>query len=575
MNRPQVGTHARAHTRTHTHTQGSCCGPALWNVLYNALLNLDFSSHTKVIAFADDLAIMSQGKTPTEAEAYANSDLARIEKWAKENKLRFNETKSKAMLITRHRSNVTINVYLNNRRLDQVTEMKYLGIYFDRRLTFDKHIENIAEKSTTMTHMLGKSAKLHWGLGHKSLKIIYEGALIPLLTYGAPVWEEAAGKLRNLRKLQRVQRLMTIKITKAYRTISYDASCVMAGVPPIAIVIAEKAQLYKSKHCMEGAAFEYDMPVPVTDWPHPARRANIMETSDSISYATEIYTDGSKIGGKVGAGMAIYTDKTLVRQWKYKLQDCCSNNQAEQIAILKSLELLPTLDGHNPRTVSIYTDSKVTLAALKNYSIHSFLIEGIRNMVRHLTLLDWTIHFGWVKAHAGIEGNERADTLAKEAAQDEDEQNIVYNRMPTTTAATELKKEGVIKWQRQWERTAKGALCRSFFPTVEQRLKVKLPITPEFTAMVTGHGKTKSYLHRFKLTECPMCPCNEGAQTPEHLIYACKILEIQRSSLKQNITAGGGTWPPTNSELVAKHLNAFSRFIKSIDFNELQLIVGL
>ena len=127
---------------------------------------------------------------------------------------------------------------------------------------------------------------------------------------------------------------------------------------------------------------------------HSARRANILETSDSISSATQIYTDGSKIGGKVGAGVAIYTDNTLVRQCKYKLQDCCSNNQAEQIAILKSLELLPTLDGHNPRPVAIFTDSKVTLAALRNYSIHSFLTEGIRNMVRHITLLDWTIHFG-------------------------------------------------------------------------------------------------------------------------------------------------------------------------------------
>ena len=65
----------------------------------------------------------------------------------------FNETKSKAMMITRHRSNDTINEYLNNRRLEQVTEMKYLGIYFDRRLTFDKHTENIVEKSTTMTHV--------------------------------------------------------------------------------------------------------------------------------------------------------------------------------------------------------------------------------------------------------------------------------------------------------------------------------------------------------------------------------------------------------------------------------------
>jgi hypothetical protein len=72
---------------------------------------------------------------------------------------------------------------------------------------------------------------------------------------------------------------------------------------------------------------------------------------------------------------------------------------------------------------------------------------------------------------------------------------------------------------------------------VEQGLKVKLPITLEFSATVTGHGKC--YLHRFKLMESLTCPCNEGAQTPEHLIYACKILEVQRRSMKQHITAGG------------------------------------
>jgi hypothetical protein len=134
---------------------------------------------------------------------------------------------------------------------------------------------------------------------------------------------------------------------------------------------------------------------------------------------------------------------------------------------------------------------------------------------------------------------------------------------------TELNKEGIIKWQRHWEGTAKGVLCRSFSPTVEQRLKVKLPITPEFIALVTGHGKTEPYLHRFKLTDSPTCPCDEGAQIPEHLIYACKILEFERSSLKQHIPSGGGSWPTTNSELVAKYLDAFSRFVKSIDFNKL------
>jgi hypothetical protein len=52
-----------------------------------------------------------------------------------------------------------------------------------------------------------------------------------------------------------------------------------------------------------------------------------MDTSAQI-YPTKIYTDGSKVGGKVGAGVAIFSDKRLVRQCKYRLQTCCSNNQA-------------------------------------------------------------------------------------------------------------------------------------------------------------------------------------------------------------------------------------------------------
>jgi hypothetical protein len=122
---------------------------------------------------------MTSGKTPMEAEAFAKSDISKIGRRAKENKMQFNEAKSKAMLITRKRSNKSINIYLNNRKLEAVEEMKYLGIYFDSRLTFDNHIQYTAENSTKLYYMLGRSAKLYWGLGHKALKPYMKGHRFP------------------------------------------------------------------------------------------------------------------------------------------------------------------------------------------------------------------------------------------------------------------------------------------------------------------------------------------------------------------------------------------------------------
>ena len=112
------------------------------------------------------------------------------------------------------------------------------------------------------------------------------------------------------------------------------------------------------------------------------------------------------------------------------------------------------------------------------------------------------------------------------------------------------------------------SVMQIFFPTVQQRLKIRIPITPEFTAMVSGHGKTEPYLHRFNLTDNPMCLCNEGEQPEELLIHVCRM-EPQRSSMIQHITTRGGIWPLSNNELEDKYLNAFSQFVKSIDSSKL------
>jgi hypothetical protein len=99
--------------------QGSCCGPGLWNIFYNSLLNLNFTHRTKSIAFADDLILSIRGRTVTETENMANIELTKIAAWARDNKLCFNEQKSKTMLISRRRRKERddLSIYLNSRPL--------------------------------------------------------------------------------------------------------------------------------------------------------------------------------------------------------------------------------------------------------------------------------------------------------------------------------------------------------------------------------------------------------------------------------------------------------------------------
>jgi hypothetical protein len=83
----------------------------------------------------------------------------------------------------------------------------------------------------------------------------------------------------------------------------------------------------------------------------------------------------------VRAAAIIFANGKFIHQLKFKLHGHCSNNQAEQIAILKVLEKLEELkDGqHNDKRVAVYTDSKVTLDL--------FLISNFRRVLNLVYVL--------------------------------------------------------------------------------------------------------------------------------------------------------------------------------------------
>jgi len=126
------------------------------------------------------------------------------------------------------------------------------------------------------------------------------------------------------------------------------------------------------------------------------------------------------------------------------------------------------------------------------------------------------------KRTRGDRGEWLGDRLAKEAAVEE--RPVVYNKIPRNVIVAREKHKGLHKREQQRMDTGKRAVTKVFFPTVRKRLLQKIPIFPELKTILTGHGKSSSYLYRFGLKYKLMCPCEEEEkeETVDHLIIKCK-----------------------------------------------------
>jgi len=118
----------------------------------------------------------------------------------------------------------------------------------------------------------------------------------------------------------------------------------------------------------------FDQDMGVKHWLHPAVKLTILQDNDEDNSRTQIFTNDSKSEQGVGAGIAVYRSGTHTKSLKYRLNKKSTNNQAEQLAILKSLEYIENIHTTD-KSVTIYTDSQTTLDSLQNNNINTYLIE--------------------------------------------------------------------------------------------------------------------------------------------------------------------------------------------------------
>jgi hypothetical protein len=147
-----------------------------------------------------------------------------------------------------------------------------------------------------------------------------------------------------------------------------------------------------------------------------------------------------------------------------------------------------------------------------------------------------------VKAHNDEFGNELADQLAKKAANSGEGENA-YSKIPESVVIKEIRDEGKLEWQKEWNASNQGEIKKHSSQLQETgNQKKKLQMNIKLSTVVTGHGTLIAYCHRFKIINDPVYVCKMGPQTTDRLICGCDILRKQRETIKNKIIKAGGDW---------------------------------
>jgi ribonuclease HI len=266
--------------------------------------------------------------------------------------------------------------------------------------------------------------------------------------------------------------------------------------------------------------------------------------ADTVS----IYTDGSGIDGKIGAAAC----NGQCREDKNR-QYLGNENQfnvyaAELTAMNLAVEIAQESNEHT--VWHIFADSQAAIQGVHKPRkqsgqaiIKEFLDATDQAMDENPRL---QIKVTWIPGHAEIEGNERADQEAKQAAKSP-AMGRHFKHKPLKSARIRLiKAEAKQQWRYAWNNNthtghalrrnmkARGFKTGSkFYNQISSR---KAAAT--LARLRTGHCGLNQYLHRCKRADSPYCDCGDGKETVEHYLLECVLHKEARNSLRRKVGMG-------------------------------------
>ena len=224
--------------------QGSVLGPLLWNIMYDGLLQLKLPRAVTPVAFADDVALVIVGKYLDDLSNLFSVSFKKYQEYLDLIGQELAEHKTEAVLITGRKVVETITLQVGQHKITSQPAIRYLGVMIDARLNFKQQVEHAVTKATAVRTVLSRLMP-NVGGPKQNRTALLASVVTSVITYGIAIWAGALLTQETRRKVTSVYRLSALRVASAYRTVSKEASAVIADLLPIDLLADERRRLYR------------------------------------------------------------------------------------------------------------------------------------------------------------------------------------------------------------------------------------------------------------------------------------------------------------------------------------------
>jgi len=211
--------------------QGSVISPLLFLLMINDID--DPVNGERLSLYADDSAIWKSGANLTElvknVQSYLDKLKAFFDRWG----FKVSEDKTVAIVFTRNKKYKVENVKLtmNGKDIKVENTARFLGVTFDKKLTWKPHIDKVVEKCNKRMNILRVLSGTRWGSSKAMLLIVYKAMIRSVIDYGSIAYDTASNSTKS--RLDEIQAKALRICCGALRGTPTSALQVECGQPPL------------------------------------------------------------------------------------------------------------------------------------------------------------------------------------------------------------------------------------------------------------------------------------------------------------------------------------------------------